>query len=333
MNLKISLTFNKHKYLLFNLTKNDEPMRKMFNFLLAIICISSGLCAQQVTLTPDQIKALTPDWTGERSADGRPRVSDRLLERVKKIHIEEAWGVLRNKGFQNQYEGDWDIMWPDSAMSGRVVTAQYMPLRPDYDKIIRDKGKAEGRIGGTNSWPIDVLKNGDVYVADSYGKIVDGTLIGDNLGNSIYAKSHRGVIFYGSVRDIEGLEEIKGFNSWTKGNDPSYIQQMMLGGINIPIRIGRAAVLPGDVVLAKKGGVVFIPAYLVEEVVINSEFIGLRDAFGHQRLREGKYTPGQIDTQWTDEIKKDFLKWLDDNPGRLPMSRSELDKFMKDRTW
>jgi 4-hydroxy-4-methyl-2-oxoglutarate aldolase len=308
-------------------------MRQLFFSTLAFICMSAGLYAQQVTLSPDQIKALTPDWTGERSADGRPHVSDRLLERVKKIHIEEAWGVLRNKGFQNQYEGDWDIMLPDSAMSGRVVTAQYWPLRPDYDKMIKDKGKAEGRIGATNSWPIDVLKNGDVYVADSYGKIVDGTLIGDNLGNSIYAKSHRGVIFYGSVRDIEGLEEIQGFNYWTKGNDPSYIQQMMLGGINVPIRIGRATVLPGDVVLAKKGGIVFIPAYLVEEVVINAEFISLRDAFGHQRLREGKWTPGQIDTQWTDEIKKDFMKWLDENPGKLPMSRVELDKFMKDRTW
>ena len=141
------------------------------------------------------------------------------------------------------------------------------------------------------------------------------------------------MIFYGSVRDAEGLAEIEGFNAWIKGYDPSYIQQMMLGGINVPIRIGRATVLPGDVVLAKKGGVIFIPAHLVEEVVLNAEFIALRDAFGHQRLKEGKYTPGQIDTQWTDEIKKDFLKWLDDNPGKLPMPRSELDKFMKDRTW
>ena len=218
-------------------------------------------------------------------------------------------------------------------MIGRVVTAQYFPLRPDLEKILKDKGKAEGRIGGMNSWPIDVLKNGDVYVADSYGKIVDGTLIGDNLGNAIYAKSHKGVIFYGSVRDMEGLEEINGFNGWIKGYDPSYIQQMMLAGINIPIRIGRVTVLPGDVVLAKKGGVAFIPPHLVEEVVLNAEFIGLRDQFGHQRLREGKYTPGQIDSQWTDEIKKDFLRWLDENPGKLPMSRQELDQFMKSRTW
>ncbi len=160
------------------------------------------------------------------------------------------------------------------------MTAQYLPLRPDVDKIIKDKGKAEGRIGATNSWPIDVLKNGDIYVADSYGKIVDGTLIGDNLGNSIYAKSLRGVFFYGSVRDVEGLEEIKGFNAWTKGNDPSYIQQMMLGGINVPIRMGRATVLPGDAVLARRYGVVFIPAHLLEEVVLNAEFISLKDQFG-----------------------------------------------------
>lgn len=308
-------------------------MKKVIFPLACAVIFSINCLAQHVTLTPDQVKALTSEWKGERSADGRPKVPDVLIERLKKIHLEEAWGILRNKGYQNQFEGDWMVMRPDSAMAGRVVTAQYLPLRPDIDNVIKARGKAEGRIGATNSWPIDVLKNGDIYVADSYGKIVDGTLIGDNLGNSIYAKSHNGVIFYGSVRDIEGLEEIDGFNAWIKGYDPSYIQQMMLGGINIPIRIGRATVLPGDIALAKKGGVVFIPAHLVEEVVLNAEFISLRDAFGHERLREGKYTPGQIDTAWTDDIKKDFLKWLDENPGKLPMSRKELDAFMKDRTW
>jgi len=308
-------------------------MNRHFFIFLCTAWLTTAANAQQVTLTPDQLKALTPEWTGERTADGRPHVADKYLERLKKVALEEAWGILRNKGYQNQFEGEWMVIRPDSAMTGRVVTAQYLPLRPDIDKLIKDKGKAEGRIGNTNSWPIDVLKEGDIYVADSYGKIVDGTLIGDNLGNAIYAHSHRGVIFYGSVRDIEGLEEIDGFNGWVKGYDPSYIQQMMLGGINVPIRIGRATVLPGDVVLAKKGGVVFIPAHLVEYVVLNAEFIQLRDDFGHLRLRQGKYTPGQIDAQWSDEIKKDFLRWLDENPGKLPMSRAELDQFMKDRTW
>ncbi|HTQ64570.1 MAG TPA: hypothetical protein VMI12_07210 [Puia sp.] len=304
--------------------------QKLF-FLAIFSFIFFCLTAQQVTLTPDQIKALTSDWKGDRFPDGRPKTSDRLLERLKNVSMEEAWGYLRNKGYQNQFEGDWMIIRPDSVMVGRAVTAQYLPMRPDYDKVIKDKGKTENRIGPTNSWPIDVLKEGDIYVADSYGKVADGTLIGDNLGNAIYAKSHRGVIFYGSVRDIEGLEEIRGFNGWIKGYDPSYIQQMMLGGINVPIRIGRATVLPGDVVLAKKGGVVFIPAQFLEDLVQNSEFVQLRDAFGHQRLREGKYTPGQIDQQWTDEIKKDFLQWLDTQS--LPMTRKELDDYMKERNW
>jgi regulator of RNase E activity RraA len=291
--------------------------------------------AQNVGSSPDYIKALTAEWKGERFADGRPKVSDAILERLKKISIEEAWGVLRNKGFMNQYEGDWTIIDPSQAMTGRVVTAQYMPLRPDLEKQVKAQGKIENRAqqGGTNSWPIDILTPGDVYVADAYGKIADGTLIGDNLGNSIYAKSQRGVIFYGSVRDQEGLSEIKGFNGWIKGADPSYIQQMMLTSINAPIRVGRATVLPGDVVLAKKYGVIFIPAYLVEDLVLTSEVTALRDEFGHQRLREKKYLAGQIDSQWTEEIKKDFLNWLNNYPGKLPMSKEELDNYLKERNY
>ena len=300
-------------------------------FVLA--CVITG--AQNVGSSSEYIKALTSEWQGERFPDGRPKVSDALLERLKNISIEEAWGVLRNKGYQNQFENDWQIINPDEAMTGRVVTAQYMPLRPDLEQYVKSRGKLENRAqqGGTNSWPIDVLVEGDIYVADSYGKIIDGTLIGDNLGNSIYAKSKKGVIFNGSVRDQEGLSEIKGFNGWIKGSDPSYIMQMSLTSINAPIRIGRATVLPGDVVLAKKFGVIFIPAHLVEDLVITSEVTALRDEFGHLRLKEGKYKPGQIDSQWSDEIKKDFTDWLNNYPGKLPMSKTELDNYFKDRNW
>ncbi len=291
--------------------------------------------AQNVGSSPEYIKALTTDWKGERFADGRPKVSDAILERLKNISIEEAWGVLRNKGFMNQYQGEWQIIHPEKVMTGRVVTAQYMPLRPDLDKQVKAQGKIENRAqqGGTNSWPIDLLTTGDVYVADGYGKISDGTLIGDNLGNSIYARSQRGVIFYGSVRDQQGLSKIEGFNGWILGADPSYIQQMMLTSINAPIRVGRATVLPGDVVLANKYGTIFIPAYLVEDLVITSEVTALRDEFGIQRLKEKKYLAGQIDSQWTEEIKKDFLNWLNNYPGKLPMTKTELDTYLKERNY
>lgn len=310
----------------------------MIKKLLLVTTIMIGCYfsnAQNVGSSPEYIKALTAEWKGERFPDGRPKVSDAILSRLKKISIEEAWGVLKNKGFLNQFEGDWTIIQPDEPMTGRVVTAQYMPLRPDLEKQVKAQGKLENRAqkGGTNSWPIDMLIPGDVYVADGYGKIADGTLIGDNLGNSIYTKSQNGVIFYGSVRDQEGLSEIKGFNGWIKGSDPSFIFQMMLTSINAPIRVGRATVLPGDVVLAKKYGVIFIPAYLVEELVLTSEVTALRDQFGHQRLREKKYLAGQIDSEWTEEIKKDFLSWLNNFPGKLPMTKEELDKYLKDRNY
>lgn len=310
-------------------------MNKKIVVLIAFVICSSNLMAQRVGSSPEYIKALTMDWKGDRFPDGRPKVSDALLERLKNISIEEAWGVLRNKGFQNQFEGDWKIINPEEVMTGRVVTAQYMPLRPDYQKQIKEQGKIEERAqkGGTNSWPIDILTNGDVYVADGYGKIADGTLIGDNLGNAIYANSQRGVVFYGSVRDEQGLAEIEGFNGWIKGSDPSYIQQMMLTSINTPIRVGRAIVLPGDVVLANKYGIIFIPAYLAENLILTSEVTGLRDEFGHQRLRENKYLPGQIDSEWTEEIKEDFLNWLNNYPGKLPMSKEELDNYLKERNY
>jgi len=310
-------------------------MKKQFIFILIFVMGGLISSAQRVGSSPEYIKALTSEWKGERFPDGRPKVPDSILERLKNISVEEAWGVLRNKGFLNQFEGDWTIVNPEEAMTGRVVTAQYMPLRPDLEIQVKEQGKIEERAqkGGTNSWPIDILQTGDVYVADSYGKIVDGTLIGDNLGNSIYAKSQRGVVFYGSVRDLEGISEIKGFNGWIKGSDPSYIFQMMLTSINAPIRVGRATVLPGDVVLAKKYGVIFIPAYLVEDLVLTSEVTALRDEFGHQRLKEKKYLAGEIDSEWSEDIKKDFLNWLNNYPGKLPMSKEELDNYMKERNY
>ena len=305
---------------------------KKFSLLVFLIALGNALLGQTVP-SKDLMLFYTSEWKGERFPDGRPKVPDNLLQRLKNISIEEVWGTLRNEGYNNQFEGNWTILHADQPFVGRALTALYSPSRPDVNKVIVDFGHKEGRVGSPNSWPIDMLTAGDVYVADGYGKIVDGTLIGDNLGNSIYAKSKTGVVFDASVRDPEGLEAIDGFNAFVRGYDPSFLKESMLTGINVPIRIGRAVVLPGDAVLAKNEGVIFIPPHLLEKVVINAEFIGLRDKFGHQRLIEGKYTPGQIDSAWSDEIKEDFLKWIDAHPDLLPMSRKELDEYMKNRTW
>ncbi len=281
----------------------------------------------------ERVQFYTSAWTGERTPDGRPKISDDILRRMKNISIEDAWAVLRNEGYRNQFEGGWQILHQDVPIVGRALTAQYMPARPDVKKMVDEGGKAEGRIGGSNSWPIDMLQKGDVYVADGMGKIVDGTLIGDNLGNSIFAKSGNGVVFDGSVRDIEGLAEIQGFNAFVRGWDPSFIQDVMLTGINVPIRIGRAICLPGDVVLAKREGVLFIPAHLAQKVLQTGEATVLRDRFGHQRLKEGKYTPGQIDSSWSKEIREDFFNWLKENMNDLPVPKEAIQEMLQKRSY
>lgn len=303
-------------------------------YLLITVLLLGAIIAhgQWLGSSPEYIKALTSDWKGERSADGRPRVSDELLERLKSVTLEEAWGALKRKGYLNQFEGDWVIIQPDSVMTGRVVTAQYMPARPDLDSFVVQEGKFEKRSqkGSRNLWPVDILTNGDVYVADSYGKIADGTLIGSSLGNAIYGRAKRGVIFYGAVRDMQELTATKGFNGWVKGSDPSAISQMEITSINAPVRIGRATVLPGDVVLANKWGVIFIPAQLAEDLIISSEVAAIRDDFERQRLQEGKYLTGQIHGKWSDDIKKDFFIWLDTYKGKMPMSKKEMEAYMKE---
>jgi 4-hydroxy-4-methyl-2-oxoglutarate aldolase len=306
--------------------------KSMFLFVsLALLLSLQGF--SQIVTSPENIKFFTGEWTGKRTPDGRPYVEDKYLDRLLNLSIEEVWAVLRNHGYNNQYEGGFEIVHPDKPFAGRAVTALYMPTRPDVHARIVERGEAEGHIGPPNSWPIDVLKNGDVYVADARGKIINGTLIGDNLANSIYAKSGKGVVFEGSARDLEGIEKVQGFNALVRGFDPSFIMELTMMGINVPIQVGRAIVMPGDVVMAKKTGVIFIPAHLVEEAVITGEFVQLRDMFGHKALREGWFTTGQIDSKWTDEIKNAFYKWLDENPKLKTLSREEMEKMFSARHW
>lgn len=300
--------------------------------LIVLMLLTSNFAVAQTT-SKDQIIFLTPQWEGERFEDGRPKVADDILVRMKQVAIEEAWGVLRNEGYHNQFEGGWEPLHDDVPVVGRALTVQYMPNRPDVSDQIKKKGKADGQIGNTNSWPIDMLQLGDVYVADGFGKIVDGTLIGDNLGNAIFAKSKSGVVFNASSRDQEGLSKIEGFNAFVREWHPSFLTEVMLLSINSPIRIGAATVLPGDIILGKKEGVMFIPAHLAEKVVVTSEVVRLRDLFGITRLKEGKYTPGQIDNKWSDEIEKDFSKWLNDHIDALPVPKAQIQELLKKRMW
>lgn len=287
-----------------------------------------------LNLSPEELIAYTPEWQGERFADGRPRVPDDIVARMRHVTITQAWGVLRGAGFNHQYEDGWQCTHPGGVLCGRALTALYMPRRPDMRQVMETRGEQAGQIGDQISWPIDALVPGDVYVADVYGKIAEGPVIGENLATAILTNSGNGVVHDAAVRDLEGIEELQGFTSFVRGWHPSFASPtIMLVGMNCPVRLGLATVMPGDIVLGKREGVIFIPPHLAEKLVTTSEVIRLRDMFGMQRLREGKYTPGQIDTRWADDIEADFSLWLEERIDDLPIPRDAIKELLKERTW
>jgi regulator of RNase E activity RraA len=307
-------------------------------YILLTVCGLLGMSlavAQQIA--KEELLYLTRDWKGERFDDGRPKVSDDILKRMRLVTHDEAWAVMKNAGYFYQYADGWQMINPDSILIGRAVTATFLPGRPDIHDAIDERGKAAGKRG-QNSWPVDLLVKGDVYVADQFGIQINGPTIGDNVGNAIFAKSGNGIVYDGAIRDIAGLKEIGGFTSYFSSYHPSHHNQQgnlntMLVGINHPTKIRQATVMAGDVVLGRDGGVSFIPAHLAERVVITSEIVRLRDMFGHERLRQGKYTAGQIDARWSDDIERDFSQWLNERIDQLPVKREQIQEYLKNRTW
>ena len=288
-------------------------------FVIASLVLSIRGFGQLGLFSKEQRIEFTSEWHGDRFADGRPKVSDDLLVRLNDVTADEAWDILQDAGYRNQFEPGWKVINPGNRLVGRVVTAVFLPRRPDVDSMIQANGKKEQRVGGENSWVIDILQPADVLVVDLFGKIRYGTFAGDNLSTAIFAKSHNGLIVNGAVRDVTGIEEIKGFQVYVRGVDPSALEGTMLMGINVPIRIGAVTVMPGDVVLGDAEGLTFIPPQLAEKVAGDTEMTHLVDEWGHKMLREGKYTPGEIDGEWTRDMVEQFNRWLEQKGSKLRM--------------
>jgi regulator of RNase E activity RraA len=273
---------------------------------------------------PEDIKHITPLWTGERFPNGRPKVPDDILRRFRSITTEEAWSVLWHHDYKYQFQADWKVIHPGKILVGRAVTAVMVPQRPDLNDTLLEYGhKEEGRKGFFNSWVIESLQEDDVLVVDLFDKIYQGTFVGGNLTTAISRRTKRGgQVIWGGIRDVQQIMEIDNIQTFYRGNDPTGIRDVTLVGFNSPCRIGDTTCLPGDVVLGTPAGIVFVPPHLAEECCIKAEKTNMRDRFGLQRLREGKYTTAQIDTAWADDIWADFHIWRNDN---TPPEYAHLD--------
>ena len=264
----------------------------------------------------ETIIRLTPEWTGERLPDGRPKVSQDILRRMRNITFEEAWAPLWDRGYRNNWECDFKVTSPGTVLVGRAVTVVMVPRRPDLDKVLMEIGtKEEGHKGFFNQWVIDNLGEDDVVVVDLYDKIFEGTYVGGNLSTAIRTRTKTGgAVIWGGVRDLQQIAEMDHFQIYYRGTDPTGIGNCSMTGYNTPCRIGQAICMPGDVVLGTISGVIFIPAHLAETVVVRAEKNHVRDIFGFDRLKSGTYTTAQIDRTWTVAMMEDFLDWFGKDP-------------------
>jgi len=303
-------------------------MRSRFTAALLFVTF----CAQaQFMLTKEQMIAYTKANPYERFEDGRPKVPDALLEKVKGLITEEVFGTLGGKNFPNQFTGDFKILNPGKRLVGRALTVQFMPTRPDVAEAIQAEATKLGikrRLG--NQTPMEMLGPNDVIVVDLFGKTDAGTFVGDKLAYYIWKTTGTGMVVDGGMFWL-GKIIPTGMPAYYRGTGPRALSGVMLTGVNIPIRIGSGVVMPGDVVLGRDGGVIFIPPQLAEQVVRSSEITRLRDEFGHARLRAGVYTAGQIDGTWTAPIEADFTQWLRQNIDRLPVARPQIEDILKQR--
>ncbi|MBV6434387.1 MAG: hypothetical protein IANPNBLG_04639 [Bryobacteraceae bacterium] len=264
-------------------------------FLLALLlggCLAAP--AQVFRLTREQMIHYTAENPFGRFPDGRPKVDDKILERVKGLSLEEAWGILQSKGYKHQFAGwDFQVLHPGKKLVGRAVTAQYLPVRPDLAGVLAADAKAEGRPRGENQKVIDLLQLNDVPVIDLMGAAAGHNFGGDNLQAAVAGLTRAGAVIDGTIRDLEGIYELP-TQIYFKKAHPAAVAEVNVVGINIPIKVGEAVVMPGDVVLGDREGVIFIPPHLVKEIVDAADRTHIHDEWTKQKFLTGKYKASEL---------------------------------------
>ena len=278
--------------------------------VFTLLILSPLSSAQLNSFSKQELTDYTAKNPFERLSDGRPKVPDGLMARARELSSEEIWIVLQDEGYNNQYADGFQILHPGTPMVGRAFTVQFMPLRSDVNDVATEKAKAHGLPHLMNQTAIDMLQPGDVLVVDLFGKKVNGTIVGDNLFFYVNQATHGGgLVVDGSVRDLNGISEIA-MPAYFRAVDPTPIGNVMLTGINVPVRIGGVTVMPGDLVVGDREGVYFIPPQYVQEVLDKADEIHVHDEWTKKKFAEGKYKSSEIYGSPTDpNLKREYEEY------------------------
>jgi len=289
---------------------------------LLVFFLAAPVEAQLQTFSKQELIDYTAQNPFGRSADGRPKVPDDLLERARDLSAEDIWATMEDKGYKNQYADGFILAHPGKPLVGRAFTVQFMPLRADVEDVAQAKAKGHGIERLKNQTAIDMLEPGDVLVVDLFGKKVDGTIVGDNLFYYVMVATHSGgLVVDGAVRDLDGISQID-MPAYFRAVDPTPIGNVMLTGINVPVRIGGATVMPGDLVVGDREGVYFIPPQFAKEVLDRADEIHIHDEWTKKKFAEGKYKSSEIYGSPKDPaLQKEYAEYL----------KRRLDEIHKER--
>lgn len=298
----------------------QNPYLKPLVSLLLILTISTAsLYGQFSGFSKEDLIKYTASSPYERFEDGRPKVPDQYIEALKNSSSEMVYGPLRKAGFTDQWVDGWKLLQPDKKLVGRVFTAQFMPTRPDVNDIIEEEAKVDGKEIKNNQRVLNLLQPGDVLVVDLFGKIENGTFVGDNLASAVFAATGNGFVIDGAVRDLDGIVP-QGMPGYVRGFHVSALGDVMLTGINVPIRIGTTTVMPGDIVLGDREGLTFIPASVVADVARASKLTELHDIWTKQMFATGKYKSSELYPRPKDPVLiKEYEDWRDAELKKLGM--------------
>jgi 4-hydroxy-4-methyl-2-oxoglutarate aldolase len=291
----------------------------------AALLLAAALAdAQLFKLTREQVIEITADNPFDRFADGRPKIPDALIEQAKGMSAEDVWAVLPGKNYRNQWADGFQVLHPGTKMAGRAFTAQFMPTRPDIMGALTANATKAGIESYTHQYALDQLQPGDVFVADLFGKGAEGTIVGDNLFYYVHkATRGGGLVVDGSVRDLEGLSDIL-MPAYYRHAHPTPIREVMLTGINVPVRIGDATVNPGDLVFGDREGVYFIPPSLVQGILDRADETHIHDEWTKRKFDEGKYKSQEIYGSPRDPaLKKEYEDYLAKKLAELKAQRAQ----------
>ena len=303
-------------------TARRRPTHFVLVALLGVLFVPGFASAQLISFSKQELTDYTAQNPFDRLPDGRPKVPDELIERARGLSAEEVWAVLLEKGYSNQYADGFQVLHPGKTMVGRAFTVQFMPLRSDVEDVTKAKAKEHGLSKLTNQTAIDMLQPGDVLIVDLFGKKVNGTIVGDNLFFYVMKATHSGgLVVDGSIRDLDGISEID-MPAYFRAVDPTPIGNVMLTGINVPVRIGGVTVMPGDLVVGDREGIYFVPPEFVQEVLDHADETHIHDEWTKKKFDEGKYKSSEIYGSPSDpKLQQEYKEYL----------KRRLDEIRKQR--